>query len=162
MQQLQKTTISRPSPDECARELLAAIPAVMRFIRNQMRRHRQSELTVPQFRTLVFLSHHPETTLSALAEYLGLSRPAASRMVDLLVKRGLMNRQIPPADRRQVALSLTRRGKEAFLAAHGATRVAMAGNLEKLSAPDLNRVREAMQILNRAFTPINPPLETVT
>jgi DNA-binding MarR family transcriptional regulator len=160
MQQLQKTTNLRPSPDECARELLAAIPAVMRFIRYQMRQHRQSKLTVPQFRTLVFLSHHPDTPLSALAEHLGLSRPAASRMVDLLVKRGLMNRQIPLTDRRQVALSLTRRGKEAFRAAHEATQVAMAGDLKKLSAPDLTRVREAMRILNRVFTPINSSLET--
>ena len=161
MQQLRKTTISRTSPDTCARELLAAIPAVMRFIRYQMRQHRQAELSVPQFRTLVFLSHHPEISLSALAEHLGLSRPAASRMVDLLVKRGLTNRRIPPADRRQVALSLTRRGKEAFLAALGATQVAMAGNLEKLSAPDLKCIREAMQILTHAFTPINLPLETI-
>jgi len=93
MQQLQNRTDSRVSCHRCARGLLTGVPSVMRFIRYQMRQHRQAELSVPQFRSLVFLSHNENASLSEMAEHLGLSLPATSRMVELLVKRGWMRRR---------------------------------------------------------------------
>jgi len=125
----------------------------MRFIIHQMRGHREAELTVPQFRVLVALTQRKEMTLSALAEFLGLSLPGASRMVDSLVKRGLLERQTRSNDRRQVAISLTRRGKAAFETAHAATQVAVAQSLETLSPQDLGRIQEALPILSRVFRP---------
>lgn len=41
-----------------------------------------------------------------------LSQPALSRMVDRLVARDLVHRQVDPGDRRGVLLSLTRAGRE--------------------------------------------------
>jgi len=155
MQQLHPATNKNGSAGGCAKGLLAVVPSVMRFIRHQMRRHRQMELSVPQFRTLVFLNCSRETTLSAMADHLGLSRPAASRLVDLLVKRGLIDRHIPPDDRRKVSLSLTGRGKEIFHSALAATEVAMVGQLRELPARDLARIGESMKILARVFAPEN-------
>ncbi|MBI4578561.1 MAG: MarR family transcriptional regulator, partial [Planctomycetes bacterium] len=90
MQQLRKATVRRASSGQCARHLLATVPVVMRFIRHEMRRHRRGGVTVPQFRALVFVSNHADASLSAMAEHLGLSLPAASRLVQGLVQRGLM------------------------------------------------------------------------
>ena len=160
MQPLQKATIWKVSPDLCARELLAGVPAIMRFIRHQMRRNRQVELTVPQFRALVFLTHAEDASLSAMAEHLGLSLPAASRMVELLVKRGLMERRAQPNDRRRVSLSLTRRGRETFQTAFAATQVALSRSFGSLSRRELTQIVAAMQILNRVFTPENCQAES--
>jgi DNA-binding MarR family transcriptional regulator len=156
MQQLQDATTREPaSADGCARELLAAAPAVMRFIRREMRRHRQAGLTVPQFRALIFVSHTDGASVSAVAEHLGLSVPAASRMVTVLVKRGLMKRQSPSHDRRRVSLSLTRRGDAAFRKAHAATRVALARSLDVLPPKELSRIRRAMRAVGRVFAAEN-------
>jgi len=118
-----------------------------------MGRHRRAELTVPQFRALVFLSLNDEASLSAMAEHLGLSLPAASRLVALLVKRGLMRRRVRLTDRRCVRLSLTGRGQAVFRAALKATEVALARRFKVLSAGERGVVSEAMDVLARVFSP---------
>src|SRR5512136_2638870 len=133
MQPLQTGSVGPTSAEDCASALLVGVPAVMRFIRGQMRGHRRAHLTVPHFRALVFLSHYDDASLSALAEHVGLSLPAASRMVELLVKRGLMERRPRSGDRRRLALALTARGRTTFSAALRATRAALARRFEALS-----------------------------
>ena len=142
----------RISPDTCAHEILAGVPSVMRFIRCQMRGHRRAELTVPQFRALVFLSQNEESSLSAVAAHLGLSLPATSRLAEVLVQRGLMERQSGSNDRRRVSLSLTGRGRAAYQAALRATQAAIARRCDTLTAEELSQVAQAMGILNRVFS----------
>ncbi len=149
MQALRDATIA--TADGCARELLASVPGLMRVIRAEMRGHRQAPLTVPQFRTLVFVNYHAAASLSVLAEHLGLSLPATSRMIDVLAKRGLLARRAQPSDRRCLALSLTHRGRVAFRAAHDATRAALARRLAELSAAELAAINQALAILNRVL-----------
>ena len=142
----------RISPDNCAHELLANVPAVMRFIRCQMRGHRRAELSVPQFRALVFLSHNEDASLSAMAAHLGLSLPATSRLAEVLVQRGLMERRARSGDRRCLCLSLTSRGWATYRAALRATQAAIARRCDTLSAQELCLVAQAMGILNRVFS----------
>ena len=47
-----------------------------------------------------------------VADFLDVSNAAASRAIDRLVQRGLVNREIAPDNRRAVDLTLTERGKE--------------------------------------------------
>lgn len=136
--------------EQCARELLAAIPGVMRFIRSHMREQRGG-LTIPQFRSLVFLSLHENASLSELAEHLGLSLAGASRMVELLVRRGLIRRRAEATDRRRVCLSLTASGRQKFRTAHGATQVALARHLAESAPPDLVRLKDSAGLLARLF-----------
>ena len=67
-------------------------------------------VTLPQFRMLVVLEAHP-TNLSELAAALDVAPSTATRMVDRLVDAGLVQRTIPVADRREVALTLTPSGR---------------------------------------------------
>jgi DNA-binding MarR family transcriptional regulator len=153
MQQLRPASDRLPPADICARELLAGVPAVMWFLRHQVRSHRQRGLTVPQFRSLVFLVHHNNASLSEMAEHLVLSLPATSRMVEVLVKRGLMRRKTRATDRRHVSLSLTAQGRSAFRTAHEATQVALAERLRALPSREVLQVAGAMRILGRLFAP---------
>jgi DNA-binding MarR family transcriptional regulator len=155
MQRLQDITNSHAAADRCARELLTSALAVMRFIRSRMRAHRRAGLSVPQFRALVFLSQHDEASLSALAEHVGLSLPAASRMVDLLVGRRMLERRTNVGDRRRVSLSLTGRGRATFQAALRATQVALAGRFATLSSRELARISRVMGVLERMFAAEN-------
>jgi DNA-binding MarR family transcriptional regulator len=130
--------------------VLAAAPDLMRFLRAQMRRRREG-LTIPHFRALIFVRHNPSGSLSELAEHIGLSLPAASRLVAVLVRRGLMDRRPQRADRRFVALMLTARGRALVDSAYRGTRRALAAELSVLSPPNLESVTRTMRILQGLF-----------
>lgn len=151
MQQLPKTTVPKASAEDCAAEILDAIPAVMRFIRAQMRRHRGSDLSVPQFRTLVFLSRHAGASLSALAEHLGMSLPATSRLVEGLVRKSLAVRRIPRGNRRLVALSISARGERTVLAARQATERRLREAVAPLPSGERVVIRRALRTLREEF-----------
>ncbi len=51
------------SADAVARELLDVVPVIMRTIRAEMRSHRSNDLTIPLFRSLMFLERHPGVSL---------------------------------------------------------------------------------------------------
>ena len=97
------------SGESLAAALMEVAPLVMREIRMRMRQHRGPELSVPQFRALGYLRRHPACSLTALAEHLGLSLPATSRMVEALVAAGLIVREPSASDRRYVTLRLSQR-----------------------------------------------------
>jgi DNA-binding MarR family transcriptional regulator len=51
-----------------------------------------------------------------LVRQLGVSKQAASQLVDVLVLRGYLERQVDPDDRRRLTIALTERGREAAAA----------------------------------------------
>jgi DNA-binding MarR family transcriptional regulator len=147
MQQLQMVTRAGGSAEKCAAEILETVPAVMRFIRAQMRRHRGPELSVPQFRTLLFLRRNGGASLSALAEFLGLSLPATSRLVEGLVRKKFVVRRIPPGNRRLVALALSARGRRTVGAARQGTERRLAEAVAPLRARERAAIRRALRTL---------------
>src|SRR3954464_4829934 len=118
MQLLREASSSGVSSEDCAHDVLDSIPSVMKVIRGQMRAHR-SGLTVPQFRTLYFISITQGGSLSAVADFIGLSLPAMSRMVDGLVDKRLVLRRTCDTDRRHVRLALTALGESTLREARG-------------------------------------------
>ena len=151
MQQLQKLTIAGDSVRDCSAEILESVPVVMRFIRSQMRRHRGSDLTVPQFRTLVFLDRSPGASLSALADFLALSLPATSRLVEGLVQRSLVDRRIPPGNRRLVALSVNAHGRRIICAARHETEKRLAEVVAPLRSDERVAIQRALRALREEF-----------
>jgi len=138
-------------PEECAREILEVAPLIMRNIREEMRRHRTEGLSVPQFRTLLFIQRHPGTSLSDVAEHLGLRLPSTSKLVDLLVGRSMINRLSSSGDRRKVELSLTERGLSLLDAARAGTQKQMVELLSELTVDEMENVMKAMQTLRPIF-----------
>lgn len=125
----------------------------MQFIRQQMRSQRGRELTVPQLRTIYFVGRAPGSSLSDVADYIGLSLPAMSRLVDGLVKQSLMSRQACKDDRRHVRLSVTARGEAALASAWNATHVELAKAVSHLSAEQMETISRAMDSLRATFDP---------
>jgi DNA-binding MarR family transcriptional regulator len=137
--------------NDCAKEILEAAPLVTAFIRQEMRRSRASDLTVPQFRSLIFIGRNPGTSLSGLASHIGQSPPSMSRLVDGLVSSGLVRRTPDPRDRRRVTLSLTTRGQAAMRRAREATQESIARRVSELSSVERASVMEAMRLLRHVF-----------
>ena len=138
-----------PTPEALARELLDTVPAVMRFIRAEMRRHRGPRISVPQFRTLELLGRMPGCSLSDVAEHLGVSRPTASVLVDRLVRRGLVERAQHPQERRRVVLSLTRSGQALLDRARAHTRARIARRLAGRSAAEHACLAQGLGLLRQ-------------
>jgi MarR family transcriptional regulator for hemolysin len=135
------------NPEECARELLETVPTIMQDIKTQMRSHRTPDLTIPQFRTLVYADRNPGTSLSDLADHLGLTLPSTSKLVDELLKRGLIVREEHPRDRRRLKLSLTNRGIEILDASQTATLAYFAQKLANTTAADRASIIQAMNTM---------------
>ncbi len=142
-----------PSPDECAKEMLDVIPLIMRTIRVEMRHRRAADLTVPQFRTLAYISQRPGASLSEVAEFIGLTPPSASTLVDGLVTRSLVVRQTSSADRRRILLTLTASGQAILEAALSGTQARLAEILAALSPDECRTAIQALQALRPIFTP---------
>lgn len=139
------------SSAQCARQVLEAVPLVMRAIRQEMRRQRKPGLSVPQFRILVMLNRHQGASLSEVAEHMGLTLPSISKMVDGLVVRDLLTRETDPGDRRRLTLSLTPAGHSSMQTAYAATQTYLAGRLAALEAPDREALVQAMAALVEIF-----------
>src|SRR5690349_17862335 len=119
MKPLDNETISA---EEAASILADTVPLVMRSIRADMRRHSGDDLTVPQFRTLMFVRRHSGASLSEVAEHIGLTLPSISKMIDRLEARDLLARLAAPNDRRRICLELTPLGLSTLKAASDASR----------------------------------------
>jgi DNA-binding MarR family transcriptional regulator len=135
----------------CGREVLDVVPLAMRAIRAQLRKHGAKEVSVPQFRTLAYLNRHEGTSLSDVAEHIGLTLPSMSALVDSIVMKGLVIRQTHPEDRRRMTLTLTERGRATLRVAHEAAASYLEEKIGQLSATERATVIEAMQVLKRIF-----------
>lgn len=142
---------------DCAREVLEVVPFIMRVIRAQMRSYSAPELSVPQFRTLAFLNRNPGSSLSDVAEHIGLTLPTMSKLVDSLVMHQLVTREVSQADRRCIILGLTSAGQTTFQAARQATQIQLAQLLAGLTDSERETITQAMQILRPVFTPEHEP-----
>ncbi|MEA4857293.1 MAG: MarR family transcriptional regulator [Solidesulfovibrio sp.] len=137
--------------DACARELLEVMPLVMQDLRRTMRSHSAPDLRVPELRSLAFLRHSPGSNLTDLAEYIGVSLPSMSKLVDALAFRGLIDRQSDPGDRRRVRLFLTEEGTAVLTKAREAVKTAFAAKLARLRPEDVATVTTSLGLLRDLF-----------
>lgn len=142
---------------QVAERLVDVVPQVMHVIRAKMRRHRASDLSLPQFRTLTFLHRQPGSPLAKVAEHVGLTPPSASKMIDRLVQRGLVLREEASTDRRSIALTLTPEGEAALARSRQATVEDLAAALAELDAGELLALRENLELMAHLFSPEETP-----
>jgi DNA-binding MarR family transcriptional regulator len=72
---------------------------------------REYHLTVSQLRGLRFLKRHEDCLVGDLANGLAVSYPAASKLMDRLINRGLSQRRDDETDRRNTRLRVTIKGR---------------------------------------------------
>ncbi|HET8554192.1 MAG TPA: MarR family transcriptional regulator [Rhodanobacteraceae bacterium] len=60
------------------------------------------------------LANH-DTPLSEIIRYLGVSKQAAGQLVDTLVSRGYLEREVDAEDRRRLTIRLSARGEDAAI-----------------------------------------------
>jgi len=99
------------------------IPALLRHARGAFALSIRNELREGEFEDLPANGPYilggmanQQVAASQLVRELGVSKQAASQLVDTLVVRGYLTRQVDLSDRRRMTLELTERGRAAALA----------------------------------------------
>jgi DNA-binding MarR family transcriptional regulator len=112
-----------PSPTELTDQLYAFMAHLMKTTQGGVYQIAgELELTLSQLRALFVLAYGDHApALSELAGEIGLSVPATGRVIDGLVRSGLVSRREDEADRRVKRLALTA-GGEQMIARIGAAR----------------------------------------
>jgi DNA-binding MarR family transcriptional regulator len=82
-----------------------------------------------------------------LIRELGVTKQAASRLIDTLVVRGYVVRQVNPDDRRRVTIALTDRGRAAASAVRSAVESVDAELESRLSAAEMVGLRAGLSAL---------------
>lgn len=136
----------------CARAILDTVPAIMQAIRVEMRLERMHELSVPQFRTLAYIARHPGCSLSDVADFIGLTLPSMSVLINGLVGEGLVLRESSLIDRRRVMLNLTEAGAAVHTRALNGTMAWLRERLASLSDEECQTVLQVMELLHPLFT----------
>ena len=109
---------------ETDRRAILLARAIVVLFRDFERVARAAEITVPQYRFLLFLKRGPKRA-GDLALQAAVGKPTASALIADMEKRGLITRETDPDDARGIRLRLT----EAGLARHAAFERALAAHL---------------------------------
>jgi len=144
-----------PAAEACATLLLETVPRIMRALRQAITTLTPQTLTIPQFRTLHFVQTHTGAGLSATAEFLGLTLPSTSKLVDHMVRSGYLARDDNAADRRRMTLRLTPRGDALLKGAQASVRLHLAGTLNRFGQAELGALHKALGLLQESFP--SPP-----
>lgn len=145
-----------PMPDrpEPVSPLTAHLGYWLRFVSNQVShafslRLAARGVTVAEWVVLRTLFDQDETVPSALAEALGMTRGAVSKLADRLAGKGLLTQTVNADDRRYQALALTGRGRALvpdLAALADANDAAFFGHL---APEDRARIEDAMKDIVR-------------
>ncbi len=117
-----------------------SMQAFIHYIKDQ-------NLSMSQIGALFYINRKGSCGVSDIGEDLGISRAAASQMLDRLVQQGLVHRTEDPEDRRAKRIQLTERGHEII---HGTVEARMEwyGNLAaSLTSEERKATTAALNIL---------------
>ncbi|MDB5438442.1 MAG: hypothetical protein JWM33_869 [Caulobacteraceae bacterium] len=112
-----------PNSTDPLGEFATDLPEHFFYLLYQAAHHRDQRLgqrlagtgvTVPRWRALAIIRRLAECTMTELARLTATDRTTLTRSVDHLVADGLVERKVPPTDRRLVMLSLTPAGHETY------------------------------------------------
>lgn len=104
-----------PPPTDIAlfgRRMIELLPRMIRgFARRESNYLSRGKITLPQLWVIEHLSRRRDCPMNELARHLGISRPAATGLVDRLIAQGLAGRRGDPEDRRVIRVNLTPKGR---------------------------------------------------
>jgi DNA-binding MarR family transcriptional regulator len=136
--------------DDRAKLMMEVIPPLMRQIREQMRLAAGGKLTVPQFRLIIRLSRMPMSN-QEISEWMGVSAPTMSKMIDKVAKRGLVKRKAGKGDRRQISVECTAKGLKLAQDMGRAVQAQFAKKIALLTSDQAKALEVGISLLKETF-----------
>ena len=135
--------------EEAARNLLDVVMLVMRTVAADMRKSPRP-LAPAQMGSLMRIAANP-CSMSELARYQAVSLPTISKSVDMLVRRGWVERWIDKHDRRQTMARLTPSGRRMLTHIRRRTEQQVTRTLAPLSAAERAQLVSALAVVRRVL-----------
>lgn len=121
---------------------------------------RRYGLTNSRIVALATVLHSGELTMSELASAIDYPRPLATRLVDELVERGLLERKNDPSDRRRVLVSITAQGLQVFEDVHREAAAILEHVIGAMSDSDADALIRGLEsllgVLHDSSGPLRP------
>ncbi|HEX7341858.1 MAG TPA: MarR family transcriptional regulator [Rhodanobacteraceae bacterium] len=89
-----------------------------------------------------------DTPLSEIIRYLGMSKQAAGQLVDALVSRGYLQREVDAEDRRRLTIRLSARGEDAAILMHETIKRVDARLAQRVSQEWIDHTRATLLALS--------------
>ena len=137
-------------PAHATSELIDVVYLVTQAFWAELRRSGET-IEMSQWSTLRRIGRTP-CTMSELARYKGVGLPTISKSVDMLVRRGWVERWVDKADRRQTLVRLTASGRRILTDCRRALEGFLDERLLSLSAAERNALDDSLQMVRRVLT----------
>jgi DNA-binding MarR family transcriptional regulator len=109
-----------------------------------------ADVTLPQWRALAVLEAQGQLKVNALAAQLGVDPSTCTRLCDRLVRKGLIEREFSPENRREVRLRLSPTGASLVEEATARRRQQIEALVGRLSARQRRDLATALRAMTRA------------
>ena len=135
-------------------ELISEVIELHRRVNHSLRHSTQDawmqlSLTVPQVKSLFFITDHGSTNFKRLAAALKVTQSNLTGVIDRLVEQNMVSRTENPDDRRMVLLQVTDKG-EALVSDLRERRIShLSQALSDLSPEDLDFIVRGLSLLAR-------------
>jgi DNA-binding MarR family transcriptional regulator len=137
-------------PAHATSELIDVVSLVTQAFWAELRRSGQT-IEMSQWSTLKRIDRAP-CTVSELARYKGVGLPTISKSIDMLVKRGWVERWVDKSDRRQTLVRLTPAGRKLLTTFRKALESFLDSRLASLTAAERDAIDASMQLVRRVLT----------
>ena len=137
-------------PAHATSELIDVVNLVSQAFWAELRRSGPT-IEMSQWSTLRRIGRSP-CTMSELARHKGVGLPTISKSVDMLVRRGWVERWVDKSDRRQTMVRLTAPGRKVLVDCRRALEIFLDERLAHLSAPKRKAVDDSLQLVKRVLT----------
>jgi DNA-binding MarR family transcriptional regulator len=135
------------APD--ALELPARLRLAIARMARRLRQEAGDELSPSSMAALATIEHRGPLTPSELAQYEGIKRPTATRVLQRLLEAGLIERTADPSDGRSAVVSVTRDGAALLKKLRSRKTAYLAQRLRELPDDDVKALERATEVLER-------------
>lgn len=126
--------------------------AMRRSIWAFFRFNQERNLSTTQINSLFFICRHTSSSINDLAKHWGVTKAAASQIVDKLVEQGWIDRKENPNDRRSRNLTITPAGKELTEEARKFRHSWIDSFVASLNPEEIALVTPAFEVLNQKLS----------
>jgi DNA-binding MarR family transcriptional regulator len=137
-------------PAHATSELIDVVNLVTQAFWAELRRSGPA-IEMSQWSTLRRIGRSP-CTMSELARHKGVGLPTISKSVEMLVRRGWVERWIDKSDRRQTLVRLTPSGRRVLTECRHALETFLDERLAHLTAAERDALDASLQLVRRVLT----------
>jgi len=130
-------------------ELINLLFEVKRLIGEKIKEPKGEKcISIVQIKTLLFIKDQ-EPTMKEVSDYLGITPPSATSLVNLFAKSGFIKRVYDKSDRRVVRLQITEKGDKFLEGCFNNFAKKMGKAISVLNKRQINNLKEVLEVLSK-------------